>query len=163
MDKEISIAELLDPEKAMEHMPALQEYFEQGGTWQMLMGLPDSHLEAQYAHGYELYQEGQFEEATRAFTSLSILNPYEPKYWFALAAARHLAGDFAEALQAYLLSSAIDEENPNPLLQAARCANELGQPNETVELLDQAIAVGSGKVEYEMVMREARALREKAL
>ena len=162
MEQEIKISELLDPERANEHLPALQAYFEKGGTWQMLMNLPDFHLESQYANGYELYQEGRYKEATEAFTSLTILNPYEPKYWFALAAARHLDGDLSEALQAYLLSSAIDEENPTPLLQAARCADELERAGETLKLLDQTIAVGKENGEYEMVVREARALKERA-
>ena len=161
MDHEIKISDLLDPERAKEHLPVLQDYFEKGGTWQMLMGLPDSHLESQYANGYERYHEGRYDEATEAFTTLTILNPYEPKYWFALAAARQLDGDPAEALQAYLLSSAIDEQNPIPLLQAARCAEELGRRGETLELLDQAIAVGRENSEYENAVLEARALKEK--
>ena len=112
MKHEIRISELLDPKRAKEHLPALQDYFEKGGTWQMLMGLPNSHLESQYANGYELYQEGRYSEATQAFTSLTILNPYEPRYWFALAAARQFDGDPAEAFQAYLLSSAIWLKEP---------------------------------------------------
>jgi type III secretion system low calcium response chaperone LcrH/SycD len=139
MDGKIDIKELLDPEKAQERLPALQDYFEQGGTWQQLMGMPDSHLESQYSNGYELYQEGRYEEAVQVFTSLTILNPYQPKFWFSLAASHHLAGDYTEALQAYLLSSAIDEENPDPLMQASRCAAELGRFDEEKELLKQAL------------------------
>ncbi len=161
MEHEIKISELLDPEQGQEHLPALQDYFEKGGTWQMLLQLPDSHLQSQYANGYEFYQEGRYDEASEAFTSLTILNPYEPKYWFALGAARQFDGDAAEALQAFLLSSAIDEENPNPLLQAARCADELGRTGETFKLLDQAIALGRGERKYETIVREARTLKEK--
>lgn len=160
MEHDLKISELLDPERAEAHLPALQDYFEKGGTWQMLLRLPDSHLESQYANGYEFYQEARYDEAAEAFTSLTILNPYEPKYWFALGAARQFDGDSAEALQAFLLSSAIDEENPNPLLQAARCADELGRTEETLELLDQAITLGTGERKYETVMREVRALKE---
>ena len=147
MPKKIKVKDLLDPEKVKAHIPELTAYFERGGTWQTLMEMSDEALETQYAVGFDLYNEGRYEEATNAFTSLTILNPYEPRFWFALGAARQQAGDHEEALQAYLFSSAIDEENAQPLLQAARSLEALNNLDEARQFAAQAVEVaGAGEL-----------------
>ncbi len=122
----LNIKDLLDPEKLEKHMPALTEYFEQGGTWQALVDVSNEDLSGHYEMGSSHYEAGRYEKAANIFTTLSLLNPYEGKYWFALGAARKEQKAYSEAAEAFLLCSATSE--------AADCFEAMGDSKRALEL-----------------------------
>ncbi len=156
MEQKLNIEDLLDPEKVKEHIPDLTTFFETGGTWQVLMGLSDGALEEQYSTGYNLYEEGKIGEAVSAFTTLTILNPYDSRYWFALGSSHYLLESYEEAAHAYLLSAAIDEENPNPKFQAGICFEQLGEKGEAQTAFEEALDLAQSHTPDDLIVVEAR-------
>ncbi|MGE3954081.1 MAG: SycD/LcrH family type III secretion system chaperone [Parachlamydiales bacterium] len=156
MEQKLRIEDLLDPTKAEEHIPELTTFFEGGGTWQVLMGLSEEALEWQYSAGYALYEKGKVEEAAATFNTLTILNPYDGRYWFALGSSHYLLGDYEEAAQAYELSAAIDERSPGPKFQAAICLEQLGRRKEARLAYEEALALAQRHSPEDLLVVEAR-------
>lgn len=107
----MDIKDLMDPTKFQRHLPELESYFEAGGTWQKLMKVSDEAMKEHYARGYAQYKEGEYDEAIQCFTALTILDPYKKEFWFGLGAAHEMVGKREEAIDAYEMCLAIDEEN----------------------------------------------------
>jgi tetratricopeptide (TPR) repeat protein len=117
-------------------MEKLRPFFEQGGTWQILLKMGDDTLETQYLVGQELLDKKQLQEATATFTSLTVLNPYRAKYWSALADAYYRSRSVVEALQAYFLAQAIEPSSCAIGLRIARCYADLGEKQAAYEMAE---------------------------
>lgn len=154
----IKLDELMDWEKAKEHEPALRTYFEEGGTWQDLLKFDSNTMEAQYKIGYDLYQSADFKKAGGVFSYLTILNPYEEKYWMGLGMSKQSQSRFEEAIVAYLVVEAITPEDPRPHLNLAQCFHALKESGEAKNHLRKAIELSSKNAEYRQIRHDAELL-----
>lgn len=152
-----SIKDLLEQARAQGRLQELQPFFEQGGTWQMLFDLTDENLEIQFELGRAYLLDGKLDEATAAFTSLTILNPYKAEYWFSLGVTQNRSGAPTEALQAYLLASAVDPRNPLIRLEAAKACAEIPNIAGACELAHEALALAENHPEYGFASAEISA------
>jgi type III secretion system low calcium response chaperone LcrH/SycD len=158
MDKPVKVKDLIDPEQLKQHLPEINDFFEKGGTWQLLMGITNAELELHYAQAYEAYVAGQLETATAIFTTLSMMNPYEMKYWFGLGATKQLLQEYEAAVLAYTISSVLDESNPTPLFHAGQCHYALQERDNCIESLEKALARANGQEQYRSMIAEAERL-----
>jgi type III secretion system low calcium response chaperone LcrH/SycD len=158
MTDNIKISDLLNSKTFEKHQSELVRYFEDGGTWKELLSFDENTLATQYKIAYDLYQSAQFEKASAAFSYLTILNPYEFSYWMGLAVSKQSGRAYEEAIVAYTIADAIQPENPSPHLNLAQCFYALQQRDQTVEHLNQAIAVAGNHPEYRDIKRKATAL-----
>lgn len=135
----IKLADISEGRLTPEQTEALQKYFNSGGTWQDLLELNNDHIEEVYAIGYEHYTEGDLEQALAAFSALIQLNPYAAKHWIAIGATLQAQEKYADALAAYELSLALDEERIAPLYYSAQCAYALGENRQCTNLLNEIV------------------------
>ncbi len=158
MGYEIKLDELMDLEKSKKHEPALRAYFEQGGTWQDLLKFDNNTMEAQYKVGFDLYQSADFKKAGGVFSYLTILNPYEEKYWMGLGLSKQSQKLFEEAVVAYLVVEAVTPQNPRPHLNLAQCFHALKESDDVKKHLKKAVALSAMKAEYQQINRDAQHL-----
>jgi len=158
MSKRIKVSELLNPKKAEKYQPELMHYFEQGGTWQDLLGYDQNTMAVQYKTAYEFYQSADFKKAAEAFSYLTMLNPYEYTYWMGFAIAKQSDRAFEEAIVAYTMAEAIVPENPIPHLHLAQCYWAIQQRDKTVEHLKKAIEIAGNEPQHQEVRLKAEAI-----
>src|SRR5262245_50146775 len=81
----------------------------------------EKRFEEFYQHGYLLYQSGHYNEAKKYFFVLSIGDPKNAKYLFAVAATAHMLKEYGFAITMYSTAAIMDTENPLPLYHCADC------------------------------------------
>lgn len=113
-------------EAGMEDNPAWQA-LKQGAAPAAGLGLEEEHLEAMYAQAFDLLQNGDTVRAHAIFLTLMQLDPYEPKYVYALGAACQLAGQYEKAAQVYVMFIPMDATNPEGFLRLGECLRACGE------------------------------------
>jgi type III secretion system low calcium response chaperone LcrH/SycD len=107
----------------------LDNYFENfveqklltSGTLQESFGVEKSEMELLYFEAYQAYQKDLFQEALELFRWLTILNPFEKKYWLGLGASQQLKTSYEPALKAYAIAYLLDCYDPFPHFHAFEC------------------------------------------
>jgi type III secretion system low calcium response chaperone LcrH/SycD len=122
--------------------------------------LGDETMEAMYAQGYNLYNQGKYKEASYVFRLLMLLDYLTPKYTLGLAACLHRLKDYKNAANIYLLCGTLDAQNPLPHYHAADCYIQLGLPPLALFSLDMAITVAADQPQYSVIKERARCMRE---
>ncbi len=80
-------------------------------TLQELEGISDEEMETIYALGYNFFTYGKYDAAKDIFTGLTAYAPYTAHYWRALGAVNQQMKDYAEAIAAYDMAIANDEND----------------------------------------------------
>lgn len=80
-------------------------------TLQELEGISDEEMETVYALGYNFFTYGKYEAAKDIFTGLTAYAPYTSHYWRALGAVNQQLKDYTEAIAAYDMAVANDEND----------------------------------------------------
>ena len=130
-------------------------------TIQEVKGLSDEQMEAIYSMGYNLYQNAKYEDATQVFTWLTMLNPFQSKYWMGLGGALQMSKDFDWALQTYAMAAVVGEPRyPTPHLHAGECYMSKGDLDEAVKGFKMAMDFSEGNDKYKKVHLKAKAFCE---
>jgi len=80
-------------------------------TLQELEGISDEEMETIYALGYNFFTYGKYDAAKDIFTGLTAYAPYTAHYWRALGAVNQQLKDYQEAIAAYDMAIANDEQD----------------------------------------------------
>ena len=80
-------------------------------TLQELEGISDEEMETIYALGYNFFTYGKYDAAKDIFTGLTAYAPYTAHYWRALGAVNQQMKDYVEAIAAYDMAIANDEND----------------------------------------------------
>ncbi len=80
-------------------------------TLQELEGISDEEMETIYALGYNFFTYGKYDAAKDIFTGLTAYAPYTAHYWRALGAVNQQLKDYIEAIAAYDMAIANDEND----------------------------------------------------
>ena len=80
-------------------------------TLQELEGISDEEMETIYALGYNFFTYGKYDAAKDIFTGLTAYAPYTAHYWRALGAVNQQLKDYMEAIAAYDMAIANDEND----------------------------------------------------
>lgn len=147
---------------------AVQQRMEQIATAMITQGVPigtfhdltDRDYEAVYTLGYNLYGQGKYEEAAKAFAFLTFYNHLERKYLKGLAACQQMLQRYDVAIQTYAVAAILDVHDPEPTLRTAECLIGMGMIDEARESLDLVIEETAGKPQYDALRTRAEALAE---
>lgn len=120
----------------------------------------DETMEAMYAQGYNLYNQGKYKEASYVFRLLMLLDYLTPKYTLGFAACLHRQKDYKNAANLYLLCGTLDSQNPLPHYHAADCYIQLGALPLAIFSLDMAMVSAGGQPQYSVIKERARLMRE---
>lgn len=127
----------MTPENTIEDL--LADFFTQGTALKDLEGIKPEELEAIYATGFMLYNNGRYKDAEKIFQSLCLLNHTESRFWIALGNTRQVQKNYAPAIDAYGMAYLLNASNPTPILQAAQCHLHLNHTDEAKEALELTI------------------------
>lgn len=124
------------------------DYLQQGGTIQDLYGISDQDMEVMFFAASRFLQRQSYKEASDSFLFLTFLNPYISKYWMGLGEGLRLFRDYEKAIEAYLLASIMDYEDPRPYFQSGSCFLALSNPQAALERFLLSVEHSRGKKEY---------------
>lgn len=103
-----------------------------------LQSLSENSRRAIYASAYHQYHHARYEDASKSFRLLAILDPFTKEHWMGLGASKQLLKKYEEAKQSYAVASLLDFNDPNPHLHAAECYLSQGEINEAMKALKMA-------------------------
>lgn len=135
----------LDDDKKVEKMV---DYLQQGGTIQDIYGISDKDMEVMFFSATRYLQRHEFKEAADSFLFLTFLNPYISQYWMGLGEGLRQLKDYEKAIEAYLLSSMMNYEDPRPYFHSGSCFLALAKPQAALERFRLAVEYCHGKNEY---------------
>jgi len=90
-------------------------------TLKEIHGVPDSVMEGTYAHAYEFYQQGRFDDAEVFFRFLCLYDPFNPEYKMGLAATLQQKKQYIHAIDTYEAMFAFAKNDYRPKLHIGQC------------------------------------------
>ncbi len=135
-----------------------KKIYEEGATPKEAVGMTDGMTESIYAHGYQLYNAGQYEQAAQLFRLLITFEPRKMKYLMGLAASQHMMKDYNNASLTYMMCSMVDKDNPLPHYHSSDCYLQLGKIGLAVQELISCIELAKKDPQYAGVRERALAM-----
>ncbi len=120
-----------------------------------VLGLTDAMIEGIYGQAYRLYNTGKYQDASRIFRLLLMINASEPKYAMGFAACFHMAKEYKAAVDAYMLAANLDPGNPIPFFHASDCYIQLKDPVSATVALQMVVKRSGDKPEYKTIKDRA--------
>jgi secretion system chaperone SscA len=110
---------------------------------------------------FQLYQDGQYENAIHFFRLLTLVDPLEIKYRKGLAASLQMNKNYAEAIENYRDAQSLNPDTMDPYLylHAADCRLAVGQIEEGLKALEGA-EIGAQREENVRVLNHISLMRE---
>jgi type III secretion system low calcium response chaperone LcrH/SycD len=139
----------LGEEERAKQVEAFEKSFLEGVALKDTLGISGDAVEFMYSQGYRFYMMRKYQEASRFFHMLYLLNPKEARFPFALAACHHHLNHIEEAVAWYLLTSLIDAESPLPYYHISDCFLKQGDKESALFFLQKTLERIGGAKEYE--------------
>jgi len=102
---------------------------------------PDNELEEIYERGYNLWNDGFFEQATECFAEAAIHHPLERRFLFAFACALKQQGETEQALKLFMHCIFLQADEPWAYFHIAGCLNTLGNITEACDALESTLTL----------------------
>lgn len=134
------------------------DLFSQGVTLGDMAGYDEKDYAAVYALGHELYSQGRYSDAMKAFGFLVMHDQWEQKYMIAFAASLQMLGRYKDAILFYSNASILDLSDPLPTFHTAECMIPIGMLDEATEALGLVITQCEDKPELQPLKERAEAL-----
>jgi type III secretion system low calcium response chaperone LcrH/SycD len=112
-------------------------------TLQELEGISDEEMETIYALGYNFFTYGKYDAAKDIFTGLTAYAPYTAHYWRALGAVNQQLKDYVEAIAAYDMAIANDENDVVSFVYRGESQILSGNVNAGVQDLERVLQIGA--------------------
>lgn len=129
-----------------------------GGTLADIYGLDARQLEAAYAHGYSLYNQGRWAPALQVFSFLTCHDHLDRRYHIARAACLQMLKQHEEALRAYSLAQLLDVSDPAVGLHVAECLIALQRKADARTALETVAMLTGDEAAYAPIRARAAAL-----
>ncbi|WP_108624241.1 SycD/LcrH family type III secretion system chaperone [Candidatus Similichlamydia epinepheli] len=138
---------------------------EKGIFFKDALGLSNENMEAFYAWGFQFFEKKQFGEALQLFKVLTILDPLQWKYRYAVATTLHRQKNYQDAAKAYITSSMLkpDSYTPLPHYYAADCYIEMQDNYSAIMMLHLCIHCCNPEDGAHVIIRERAELLKQAL
>lgn len=160
------VAEQISSESAKEISESLTDIIKgalaSGNSVKSALNISDDALEGIYSYGYNLYNQGRYQDSSYIFRFLSMIDYQKVKYLVGLAACLHQLEDYFDAIPLYMLAGQLDPENPLPFFHASDCFIKLNQLESAVAALDLCLMHAGDNEKYTAV-KEKSLLMKKGL
>lgn len=115
------------------------------------LGVQDGDIENIYAHAYQLYGTGKYEEAKKIFAALVVVDPTDERFLFGHAACSHMQGEFEDAAHAYMNHALFTKDDPVSYYHAADCYMKLDDKLSAAVCFNLAIKRAGNREEYKLI------------
>lgn len=119
----------------------IEKYVEGEATWAQLMGMTMEEAYGVATFGFQLYEEGKYQEAKNVFEALVLANPYDAYFHATLGAIYQQLDMRHEALIEYDLAIEQNEEALNAYVNRAELLLQDGNFEKALADLERAIAL----------------------
>ena len=92
-----------------------------GATLKELQSIPDHLMDGIYAHAYDFFHKGRYDDAEVFFRFLCFYDMYNADYMLGLAAVYQQLKQYQKAADTYILAFAFAENDFRPMLHAGQC------------------------------------------
>lgn len=127
-------------------------------TLQELEGINDEEMETIYALGYNFFTYGKYDAAKDIFTGLTAYAPYTAHYWRALGAVNQQLKDYGEAIAAYDMAIANDENDVVSYVYRGESNILSGRTEVGLADLGKVVEIGSGFPQFAAWVQRAHLL-----
>lgn len=140
----------------------VEEIIGSGGSAADAMGFDEKDVEVLYNLGYTEYQQQKYAEAAITFSFLCQVEHRDARFWMGLGGAWQMLQNYPGAAAAYSMAADCDPPDPKAPLHGAECLLALGQVEEALDALDQAIDWAPATDEPQATLDRIRVLYEAA-
>ena len=135
----------------------LVEMMASGMTLGSIFNYTDEDYEVVYALGHNLYSQGRYLDAMKAFSFLVMHNQFERRFYTAMASSLQMLKMYNDAIQFYSMASVMDLSDPLPTYHTAECMIPLGMYIEARQALELVIQQSQTK-EFEALLERAETM-----
>lgn len=146
----------LSPKDLRLQKEVMEKVFVEGMSVREAINISQETVEFIYAHAYNLYKAGKYDDAIPIFHVLNFLDERDNRYRFALAACHQMKKEYAEALLLYHSCQAFDMRNPLYMWHAAECYLELGETMKAYLALRLCSQYSEGNAEFSSLQIRAQ-------
>jgi type III secretion system low calcium response chaperone LcrH/SycD len=125
------------------------------------LDIPPEQLDGLYALAHSLYSHGKYDESGNLFRLLVMIEPFEYKYTFALAACLQMETKYLDSATTYLMAASIDTSTPMPHYHAAECYLKLHDPGSACISLGLAIDAAGSQEQYVILKERCQLTRDR--
>ncbi len=122
--------------------------------------IDDNTMEGLYAHGYNLYNQGKYKDASYMFRLLLMLDFASAKYTLGLAACLHRMQEYQNAANMYLLCTALDPTNPIPHYHSIDCYLKLDAIEFALIAVNLTIQACADQPQYKVLKERTLLLKD---
>lgn len=101
-----------------------------GASIKEIQDVPDHLMDGLYAHAYDFFHKGRFEDAEVFFRFLCFYDMYNADYIIGLAAVYQQLKQYQKAADTYILAFAFSKNDYRPMLHAGQCHLFLKSPEQ---------------------------------
>ncbi|MEJ2754818.1 MAG: SycD/LcrH family type III secretion system chaperone [Gammaproteobacteria bacterium] len=141
-----------------EDVDAIMEQMLEGTTLAEIKNITPEALEVLYSVAYRFYTSGHYQKAALFFQNLILLNHWDKRYLYGMAASLQGLKLYEEALNIYSALYFVDAGNPELCLNAGVCRLAMGDRAEAEDGFKMALEIARGKDEHKAVFDRAEAL-----
>jgi type III secretion system low calcium response chaperone LcrH/SycD len=113
-----------------------------------VLGFSPEIMEMIYQHGYNLFQNGKYQDALNVFNILRQLDNSSPRYTFAIAACHHYAKEYLDAAANYSIYKYMDPLNPIPSFHLYDCYMKTDHTMSALLAIQEALVLAERSPEY---------------
>lgn len=124
-----------------------------------VVNFPKEQIEFIYSYAIDMYEAGNYTDASKCFNYLYYLHPKDPRFVFSYAASLHKLKQYQKAAEHYLLAAAVAPQNPTPWFHGADCFVNLGNIAMADAMLTRGIEIAGDQPQYAQLKDGAEALK----
>jgi type III secretion system low calcium response chaperone LcrH/SycD len=123
--------------------------------------IPQEQIDGLYALAHSLYSSGKYDDSCNLFRLLVMIDPFEYKYTFGLAACLQMEKKYLDSATAYLMAASIETTNPMPHYHAAECYLNMRDPGSACISLGLAIDTAATQEKYLSLKERCQLTRDR--
>ncbi len=120
-----------------------------------ILGFSPETLAKFYRSAHHLLQERRYDEASKAFLFLVVVNPSNFDCWLGLGMSVQMLGDFEGGIDAYEMAAFLDVENPVSYFYLSKCFFAMHDRENAKQALEMAIEYADENPEYSALKHQA--------
>jgi type III secretion system low calcium response chaperone LcrH/SycD len=118
------------------------------------LGFPPEVMEMIYQQGYNLFQNGKYQDALRIFDILRQLDISDTRYSFAIASCYHYQKQYLNAVASYMIYKYLDPLDPIASFHIYDCMMKANYPLSALMAIQEALVLAGRDPQYEGLKRK---------
>lgn len=137
----------------------VQKQLSEGNSVQKMMGFNDETMNQFYATACKIFENKNYDDASKAFLFLVTINPYHYDYWLGLGAATQHCHDYEAAVDAYEMAAICQLDNPIPYFHLANCLFAMHDRDSALKAIEMVLEYSNDNADFSDLRQKAMAAK----